>query len=388
VQSKLSNLDTYKLRALASQYVMQFLQMIDQLLSGTLAGNPGQNGQTLEEEHSQEDAGPWIDANYQLVEFNPKELGISHFDSKLYGGQQFGRLLSEFKAVALNTDIGSVSSNDVATAAGPNNLNNVSNISWAASDIAQKKVQRSFLPLIDQLYKRATYVIKRLASIVETILDSKKKQESKARSQFNNSQTPPNISAPQMGGWGLSGFGSQNSYGMGMSPQDSVSAEDYPHFVHSVKSLFYKFVDKTASACKEKCMDEFYCTRIIYWNQKFYDQKKLPELNGADEEEIREIVSESSQDIFNNTRERIAENVLLKCYNYFLVPMQSELWGEIQGKITILSDEQIAELFEVDSTKKTLQDEKNHLDQMLLAFGEQEKLFLEAAKKFSNITRL
>ena len=316
VQTKLSNLDTYKLRALASQYVMQFLQMIDQLLSGTLAGNPGQNGQTLEEEHSQEEAGPWVDANYQLVEFHAKELGISHFDSKLYGGQQFGRLLSEFKAVALHTEIGSVSTNDVATAAGPNNLSNVSNISWAASDIAQKKVQRSFLPLIEQLYKRATYVVKRLAAIVEAILESRKKQEAKARSQQSS-----HAASPQMGGWGLSSFGGQNSFGMGINPQDSVAAEDYPHFVHHVKSLFYKFVDKTAAACKEKCMDEFYCTRIVYWNQKFNSQHKLPDIQGADEEDLREIVHEAAQEIFNNTRERIAENVLLKCYNYFLVPM-------------------------------------------------------------------
>ena len=118
IQSKLNNMETYKLRALASQYVMQFLQMIDQLLNGTLAGNPAQNGQTLEEEHSQEEAGPWIDSNYQMIEVLSKDLGISHSDSKLYGGQQFDRLLSEFKAVSMNIDFGTVSNNDVATSAG------------------------------------------------------------------------------------------------------------------------------------------------------------------------------------------------------------------------------------------------------------------------------
>jgi hypothetical protein len=38
------------------------------------------------------------------------------------------------------------------------------------------------------------------------------------------------------------------------------------HFTYHVKDLFYKFVDSTAKVCKEKCMDEFYSTRTIYWD--------------------------------------------------------------------------------------------------------------------------
>ena len=105
--------------------------------------------------------------------------------------------------------------------------------------------------------------------------------------------------------------------------QDSVHAEDYPLFLRVVKSLFYKFVEKTSSDCKEKCLDEFYCTRIIYWNHNYHSStnENLNDNAPSDEEDIREIVQETSQNIFNSTRERITENVLLKCYNFFLVPM-------------------------------------------------------------------
>jgi hypothetical protein len=43
--------------------------MVDKLLAGTLSGNPGQNGQTMEQEHSEEAAGPWLDANHQVGAF-------------------------------------------------------------------------------------------------------------------------------------------------------------------------------------------------------------------------------------------------------------------------------------------------------------------------------
>ena len=33
--------------------------------------------------------------------------------------------------------------------------------------------------------------------------------------------------------------------------------------------------------------------------------------------------------------------MLLKFYNFLLVPMQAELWTEIQGAVTTLSDEQV-----------------------------------------------
>jgi hypothetical protein len=52
----------------------------------------------------------------------------------------------------------------------------------------------------------------------------------------------------------------------GRSSSDSFDEfDEYPFFIHAVKDLYFKFVDETAESCKKKCKDEFYSTRLIYW---------------------------------------------------------------------------------------------------------------------------
>jgi arginine repressor len=50
VDSQLNSLDSSKLRSIASNYVVNFLQVVERLIAGTSEGNPSVNGQTLEEE--------------------------------------------------------------------------------------------------------------------------------------------------------------------------------------------------------------------------------------------------------------------------------------------------------------------------------------------------
>lgn len=54
VKTQLDSMDPPKLRALASNYVMEFLQGVEKLIVGTLEGNPAINGQTLQEEKTHE----------------------------------------------------------------------------------------------------------------------------------------------------------------------------------------------------------------------------------------------------------------------------------------------------------------------------------------------
>ena len=75
--------------------------------------------------------GEWLDIHGQAVKFDPEEWSIPYWDAKLYGGQQFERLLSEFKAVCMHTNMPAISVADVATATGLNKLNNVPNYAWA-----------------------------------------------------------------------------------------------------------------------------------------------------------------------------------------------------------------------------------------------------------------
>src|SRR5690348_9649423 len=77
--------------------------------------------------------GDWVDLYNRVIRFEPEEWNIPYWDNKLYGGQQFERLLAEYRAVSEHTEISEVTMDDVATAAGINKLNNIPNYSWAVS---------------------------------------------------------------------------------------------------------------------------------------------------------------------------------------------------------------------------------------------------------------
>eukprot|EP01119_Soliformovum_irregulare_P007303 TRINITY_DN196_c0_g1_i2.p1 TRINITY_DN196_c0_g1~~TRINITY_DN196_c0_g1_i2.p1 ORF type:complete len:675 (+),score=269.59 TRINITY_DN196_c0_g1_i2:42-2027(+) len=320
---QLEGLDSNKLRGNASRYTMTFLRSIEKLLQGTLEGNPAVNGQTTDEEKEEDDAGDWYNSEYVPIKFDATEWKIPYAKSKLYGGQQFERLLSEFKAVADHVTIGKLTADDIATAAGPNKLNNAANCTWAASDIAQRQVRKALMPLLEQLFKRAVFVMKRLVDIVESMMESQRRAKRRT----------------------------------GRSPNSQDELENFPFFTHAVKDLFSKFVDQTAQECKAKCKDEFLSTRLIYWELTNLEGGKGLNLPKSDnKEEFIKAIIKLSHELFNKIRDRVVKNISLKTYNYFFVPMQTELWAEIQGNITCMSDDTLAELFSVQVTRAKLVD--------------------------------
>ena len=174
-----------------------------------------------------------------------------------------------------------------------------------------------------------------------------------------------------------------------------INIDDYPYFTHSVKEIYFKFVDQTAAACKAKCVDEFHCTRLIYWELNQYvsslsrslfplllsslpstrvlnvqdssieilihrlpsplpfslilpplplfitsccsslssytntrngiDLNKYTFPNGTADATVHKAVMDLASKLFSDVRSRITKNVLLKCYNFFLIPMYVSL---------------------------------------------------------------
>jgi hypothetical protein len=346
VKKQLESLNGSKLRAIANNYVTEFLQLVERLLAGTSEGNPTVTGQTLSEEKSAQGDVEWVDAYNHTINVPPDQWAIPFHSSKLYGGQQFERLLSEFKAVCDHTEISDVSMDDVATAAGINKLNNVPNYAWAAADLAQHQSEDALLPLIEQLTNRVVYVFKRLHSIGEKVMDSKKKK------------------------W----------------PSDHTNVENvdlYPYFTSHVKDVYFKFIDATAKYCLEKCHDEFYSSKTIFWElTEFMEKdKKLP-TDGSDG--TKQAVSRLASDLFKSIRDRITKNVMLKFYNFFLVPMQSELWNEIHKKVMTLDDSALDQYFQANPTKDKLKQDQGNLEALLKKTSDQEAQFLDAARQFSH----
>lgn len=149
--------------------------------------------------------------------------------------------------------------------------------------MAQHKSQDALIPLIEQLTSRAVYILKRLTDVAERIMEGRKKRADD-----------------------------------GFSVDD---IEQYPYFTYHVKDLYFKFVDSVAKVCKDKCLDEFYSTRTIYWEMT--ENEKVLNLPQAEKsaDETRKLVIEQAKNLFEMIKDRIEKNVKLKFYNFFLLPM-------------------------------------------------------------------
>lgn len=369
LKSQSTSLDALKLRQIANTYCVEFLQTIDRLIAGTSEGTPTVSGQTLEEEKSSQGEVEWLDVYNHTISFDAEKWGVPFWNSHIYGGQQFERLLSEFKAVCDHTEISEVSLDDVATAAGINKVNNVPNYAWAAADLAQHQTQDAFLPLIEQLQRRAVYVMKRLHDIAEKMLAAQAKKKRTNGSSSSHGSSSSSSSA---------------------SSVEHIDIEDislYPYFTNQVKDLFYKFIDAQAKNCRERCMDEFYSSKTIFWELTEFSDRKLPtDRSDKNAEEAKSAVSKLAADLFKSIRERITKNVLLKFYNFFLVPMQTDLWTEIQRRITTVNDDQLQQYFQVNTTKDKLKDDERALEALLAKTSEQETAFLDIARQFTHPT--
>lgn len=62
---------------------------------------------------------------------------------------------------------------------------------------------------------------------------------------------------------------------------------------------------------------------------------------------------------------------------------QTDLWGEVQSKITTLTDQMLEESFEVTVTKAKLKEDEKQLNDVLFKFKQQEDIFRDAANAFS-----
>jgi len=108
------------------------------------------------------------------------------------------------------------------------------------------------------------------------------------------------------------------------------------------------------------------------------------DLTTASPIEVKQLVERLATELFNETKKRLTKNVLLKCYNYFFLPVESQVWGELQGKVTQLSDDAIEEMFQVKATKQRLQDEDVQLRGMIKINEEQDNALRNSSVKFSS----
>ena len=298
-------------RALAARYAADLVGTLQALVRGTAAGVPLGCGQTAEQERAAcPNDGQWTDARGTPLDAAAAAGKLRGAEALLYGGQQFERLLSEFRLVCAGLAMPELSEDDVVVAAGSFKASSAQNLALAACDLARQKIEDLYAPLIDQLAERALYVLKRLVDVAAQILSAK------------NANT--NAAQPQQQGF-----------------NNVRNVDQYNYFIHFIKEKYCAFVDAAAEHCKARCLEEFYPTHTVYWD--ITENETLKQIEST--AQVREL----AQSIFASLSARTSKNILVKFYSLLLLPTQAGLAAELQRDVAALSKEELEELFEIEN---------------------------------------
>mgnify|MGYP001036967051 CR=1 FL=1 len=227
-----------------------------------------------------------------------------------------------------SAELPSPSSDDIATSVGRNKVNNTPNLIWVAADYAQHQSSELLKPLIEQLIQRAVFILRRFVEVAERlVLSEQKKRKSDA----------------------------------------IENVEHYPYFTNYARDKYYKFIESQARRCHDKCLDEFYSTRTVYWEvlewatDRLKAEPKTVELKAA---------TKLSHEVLKMVLTRIAKNVLLKCYQCLLEPLQTALLANVQRELHAISEEDIDQLFQLSSVKDRLKGEERTHEKAISACEE------------------
>jgi len=238
-----------------------------------------QVGQNLEEELTVSELGDWFDVTNKPINLGELKSAVKGADIGLYGGHQFERLLSSFKSITSQPSVFQVTKEEVKVAATvtKRQLNDKSDIYWVASHIIRKRCQQ-FAPLIRQLIRRGTFILKRLSDISFSLVDARRdhRYNSSAASLFS-----------------LSG---------------------YTYFCSVVRDLYYDYIDSVAKICSEKCMEEISSMDMIYWEVS--NSIKLPK-NSQSQQDFEEFIASITTKAFSQMSQKMSSNILMKCHHFF-----------------------------------------------------------------------
>lgn len=322
MRARADEFDASRLRPLAAECATEYLHAAAAVLGTSTdfgaCGNKSSvakvisvEGQTLDEEQEQSYLSLSDAIDRQLL-----EDVIPTVNKKLFGGQQFVRLLAEFKVVASNApeiDQQSLFNDD-------DGVQNLTGKIWEAADVARVQSQEFFMPLIERLMVRASYVFGRIPHAVNKLLETSK-------------------------------------------------AASYPFFTDTLDGYFRDFVDTVAKNTLSKCMDEFYSTKTLCWDLTEH----------TDVSDTREWAGV----VYKRTAERITRNVLSKMYHFFLNPFEQELWTKIQSQVSCLSDDELKDLFKLTENKKGFEDTIKAKEEEINELLSQEAEYKKAANSFA-----
>jgi len=256
--------------------------------------------------------------------------------------------LNVFKTIVLLPSISRIGNKELAECAAVaiNDRSNDFDQSCVASHIAQKRSQQLFVPLIEQLCTRGAFIMKRLADIAFGVMESRKENK-----RIASTRTPGD---------------------------ELQKLKGFSYFVGVCRDIFCEYIYKTSQLCMEKCMDEIDCTQLVYWESSV-EQVADVRADSGTENPILLL----TKHIFEEMRNTIYSNVLLKAHNYFLVVMQRDLSGEILKEVSSFDDKLVEDMFELHKSKEQLRVEEDIEKTTLASLTQKETELRDLTSQFT-----
>jgi hypothetical protein len=331
--SLLQDLQVDRLKSMALTHAATLNNSIEKILTGSIEANPLQSGQTLSEEV--QEAGEWLDEESKKLDVDYNAMQLPHKNVRVYGAQQFERLLAEFKAVVELQTLNTTSMDDYASSAGPNKLNNVSGHAWTACETARTNAHKLLYPLIDQLFARCAYILKRSCDLAV------RHHQDKTR---------------------------------------GLNITHFPRYFTQMRDVCTTFINELVTQCKESCSEEFFSTRAVYWENFSYPNKK--EVSPTEDPKS---IAALANEVFRGIKTKFVHNVSLKCHNTLLVAVQTKVGLELQNALSTLDNKKIEELFDAENNNQKFKFEKRFAEQHMDSLKKHEATFRDAVQSFSSI---
>lgn len=354
------------IRAHATTYTATWLRFMDSLLKGSLSGSPSKNGQSLEEEIA--DFARWD--NSDLLSFQGAVDGETTINSivhtskssnnltsiyptvahtpnaklKLYGAPQLLRLLEEFRLFATKLEMPVVDSHELIGSL---------DSAWAASEIARRKVETQFVPLLDHLMSRAFFIMRKITPICDQVSEQR-------------------INPKLLAGKDVSEDRPQSA---SHTASDAlVSQKKFPAFSTFLRQSYLASQSEARSLCHSKSKDEFCSSLTIYW-----------ELTGGidpvdmskDPAERFKHVEKVAKSIYVKLKERLIEAFILNVQTYFLTPAAVLKFSKsVAANVATLNDGAIKDMFQIDQIKANHQSDIKATNSELTSIKEMQTTFL------------
>lgn len=315
------NIDIFKLRMISSDYSSQFIKGFSLALHGSSTIESKIYGHTLEDEKTQLELihPEWVDSFNQVISIDVDKWKIPYSNSNLFGAPQLMRLFSLFSSLVQNLDKEDTMTHEeiIAELGILRPLHGLEFYKKAAFRLAHANAERLLFPLVSQLSQRATQILKRLGTIIQSQL---KRQ----------------------------------------NPSDADSDIDLTLYSGYLRAGYEGIVDELGELCLREvseCLDQ-----VLLFDLSKYTTKIPKE---ASTESQLSVVTTLMNQMFTDISQQFVREVTVKCYDVLISRGQSVISSYLQEISSNLNDASISKLFDITSLEATIVKEEKEINKGL-----------------------